>query len=230
MASNPHRRKCYLINKKIQLRYALYILSVLIMVSLASSVCLTFGVWNLVVKEFSKENIKNRLQIASHIHDYGEARMAQTQKENTRLADFNEIALLSTREKEIFEDILSVNNKELVLKTLLLFLFIALGTIFLTHRIAGPLFRFQKTFEDIKDGDVAARVHLRKGDHAQEITPYLNAMIGSLDYTFSKMKMLTTKLFQELEMRGTHSENIMQYKKEIQEELNRYKTTDAYRI
>ena len=230
MPSTPHRRKRYLINNKIQLRYSLYIFATLAIISFASSVSLSLGIWNLVVKDFSRTSLKQRLEMASQLHDYEEARRAQQTKRISRLSEFKEIDLLSIREKEIFQDILKSNNKELAVKATLLFLFIALGTIFLTHKIVGPLFRFQETFKEIKNGNLALRVHLRRTDQAHEILPYLNAMIGSLDYSLSKMKVLIKNIYQELEKRNISTGDLTRYKQELDQELNRYTTTDAYKI
>jgi len=230
MSPTPHRRKQYLINKKLQLRYSFYILATLTIVSFASSLCLSLGIWNLIIKEFSRESLKHRLEMASQLHDYEQARIGDQKTRVLRLSKYKEIDLLSIREKEILQDIIKTNNKELAVKASLLFIFIAIGTIFLMHKIAGPLFRFQETFKEIKNGNLALRVHLRRTDHIQEILPYLNSMIGSLDYSLSKMKVLIKNIYEELEQHNISTDNLMRYKNELERELGRYTTTDAYKI
>ncbi|MBU1863354.1 MAG: hypothetical protein KKH94_06825 [Candidatus Omnitrophica bacterium] len=229
MFKNPHRRRQYLINKKLQLRYSLYIFATLTIVSLASFLCLSFGIWNVVVQEFSNYSIKNRLEMASRLRDYERARYAQPEETSGRLSDYGEVELLSAREKEILQETLKQNNKELALKIFFLFLFIAFGTIFLTHRVAGPLFRFQKTFQEIKNGNLKLRVHLRKNDHAQDIIPVLNSMIGGLDYSFSKIKVLVKQLGNDLEKQGYSQEMFNKSTNELQQELNRYTTSNVYK-
>jgi len=168
--------------------------------------------------------------MASQLHDYEQARIGNENKAVSRLSKFREIDLLSIREKEILQEILKKNNKELAIKAILLFLFIALGTIFLTHKIAGPLFRFQETFKEIKNGNLALRVHLRRTDEAQEILPYLNSMIGSLDYSISKIKVLIKNIYKDLAKHNVSTEDLTRYKNDIELELERYTTTDAYKI
>ncbi len=227
----PHRRRNYLINKQLQLRYAVYIFATLLTVSLASTACLSFGMWEKVQKEFSIASIKNRLQIASQISDYQAARVAPHDIQGgKRLADYEDVALLSAREQEILSTSIRNNVLDLAIKTTLLLFCIGIGTVFLTHKIAGPLFRFQNTFQKIKNGDVKQRVYLRKGDHAHELLPHMNAMLGSLDYSFSKMKVLSKLIFEELEKENVSSENLTHYKTEVERELGRYKTSDAFKI
>jgi methyl-accepting chemotaxis protein len=48
------------------------------------------------------------------------------------------------------------------------------------HRIAGPLFRFQKAYEQIGNGDLSIRVQLRKKDYLQPEKDGLNHMIEGL--------------------------------------------------
>jgi methyl-accepting chemotaxis protein len=225
------RRRNYLINRSLQLYCAFYIFATLLIVSLASAACLSFGLWEKVLSEFSTTSLGNRMQIASHITDYENARIPRQKAEQAQRArDFQDVELLSVRDKEILEESLKKNNISLAIKSFFLFIVIGIGTIFLTHKIAGPLFRFQKTFEDITNGNLATRVSLRKGDQAQEILPYFNAMIGSLDYSFSKIKVLQKKIFEELKAQKISSATLDEYEQRLDEELNRYRTSDAFKI
>jgi len=60
--------------------------------------------------------------------------------------------------------------------------------ILLSHRIAGPLYRFEKTLSQIKDGDLTTRINLRKSDELTELKESLNALIGSLDKDMGRIK------------------------------------------
>lgn len=54
---------------------------------------------------------------------------------------------------------------------------IALLTIFFSHKLAGPLYRFEKVCHGLIDGDYAEGVHLRKGDEMQNLAVLFNDMI-----------------------------------------------------
>lgn len=61
--------------------------------------------------------------------------------------------------------------------------------ILLSHRIAGPLFRFEATLKDIEAGDLTKRINLRKSDQILELKEALNLLIDSLDRRMSKIKI-----------------------------------------
>jgi methyl-accepting chemotaxis protein len=63
---------------------------------------------------------------------------------------------------------------------LVVFVLLALHSIVVSHRIAGPLYRFRKVFGAVAGGDLSVRVHLRKGDYLGKESESLNAMIASL--------------------------------------------------
>lgn len=52
--------------------------------------------------------------------------------------------------------------------------FIVLGAMLLTHRIAGPLFRFEKTLERMKQGDLTDTIFLRSKDEGKELAGKIN--------------------------------------------------------
>jgi len=53
-------------------------------------------------------------------------------------------------------------------------------TLFISHRIAGPMFRFEKELKEIGEGDLTKKVSLRKKDQAQELADCINDMTASL--------------------------------------------------
>jgi len=225
-----HRRKKFLINKRLQLRYAAYTFVTLAIVSIIATACLSLGVWNILAQEFSQEKLTERLEMASQMSDYQRARTGHNMTEDERLRSFDDVQMLSFREKEIFSQVLKENNKQLLLKLIILLLALCVATIFLTHKIAGPLFRLKKTFDAVSAGNLTARLHFRKGDHIQEISPDFNEMISSLDYSYAKCKAYTGRLWEELDRLEVSSEAIEEAKQELQKELNRYKATNEFRF
>jgi len=57
---------------------------------------------------------------------------------------------------------------------------ISVISMFLSHRIAGPLFRFERSIEEITRGNLAFCIILRKKDEGKELAGLMNAMITSL--------------------------------------------------
>ena len=53
-------------------------------------------------------------------------------------------------------------------------------TLFVSHKIAGPLFRFEKELKDIEKGDLTKSIKLRKKDQTTDLADSLNKMTASL--------------------------------------------------
>ena len=60
--------------------------------------------------------------------------------------------------------------------------------IFYSHRIAGPLFRFQKSLQQISGGDLTGRIRLRQKDQLGELGESINLMTESMDQQIGKLK------------------------------------------
>jgi hypothetical protein len=50
-----------------------------------------------------------------------------------------------------------------------------------SHRIAGPCYRLCRSMERVRDGDIAFRVHLRKGDYLTEVASEFNRLLDWLN-------------------------------------------------
>ena len=184
------RRKHVLINKPLQFRYMAYLVFPLTIVSAVTILSLYIGIWGSVLDAFSNEIIRNDLLIASRLTEYEQARMPVPAKEEpaSALSFFRQTEKLSLRQREIFRDILNETNRQLIPKFLLLLFFIAWGSIYLSHKVAGPLYRFNITLSEIEKGDLRIRIHLRKFDEARYIAEHFNRTLENLDFTFSRLK------------------------------------------
>ncbi len=60
--------------------------------------------------------------------------------------------------------------------------------ILLSHRIAGPLYRFEKDLEEIGEGDLTKRINLRRTDQLMELKEALNTVIDSMDKRVLRIK------------------------------------------
>ena len=71
-----------------------------------------------------------------------------------------------------------------ILTNVITLIVIAFATIvvvlFISHKIAGPMFRFEKDLKDIGQGDLTKKVRLRKKDQFTNLANSLNTMTASL--------------------------------------------------
>ncbi|MCF8062650.1 MAG: HAMP domain-containing protein, partial [Deltaproteobacteria bacterium] len=52
--------------------------------------------------------------------------------------------------------------------------------LYVSHKIAGPLFRFEKELAEIAEGDLTKVIHLRRKDEVTDMADSLNRMTASL--------------------------------------------------
>jgi len=63
---------------------------------------------------------------------------------------------------------------------IILIAFVFGAALFLSHFIAGPIYRFEKTFEEIRNGNLNLHVRLRKRDEFQDAADLFNQALISL--------------------------------------------------
>ena len=182
-----NRRKQFLINRPLQFRYMAYITVTLSIVAAAIMGSLYFGIWGGVLDSFSNEQIRNDLLIATRLTEYEAARTSINQPPSA-LSLFKQAKKLSDRQQEIFRDMLTETNKKLFPKIMLLMGLIAWGSIYLSHKIAGPLYRFHVGLEELDKGNLKTRIYLRKSDEAQFLGARFNQTVENMDFLFSKLK------------------------------------------
>ncbi|MFH1854011.1 MAG: methyl-accepting chemotaxis protein [Candidatus Omnitrophota bacterium] len=73
-----------------------------------------------------------------------------------------------------------------------------LGLLF-SHKIAGPVYRIEKSLHEITKGNLALRIKLRKGDELGDLAYLLNAMTESLNNSISLNKEVILNLQKEIE-------------------------------
>lgn len=69
-----------------------------------------------------------------------------------------------------------------------------LVSLFVSHRWAGPIYRFERSAQTVSTGDLTHRVSLRTGDDLMELQDEMNAMIASLQRLVQKDRSLAEHL------------------------------------
>ncbi len=65
---------------------------------------------------------------------------------------------------------------------------VVLVTLLVSHKIAGPMYRFEKDIQRVGTGDLQSRIRIRNGDQFQELVISLNQMIDSLNLKVSTIR------------------------------------------
>ena len=74
---------------------------------------------------------------------------------------------------------------KLFLRSFLLILAIAIISVFLSHRIAGPIYKFEQTIKECASGAHVKEIKLRKGDEFYELASAINILIQTKKTTVS---------------------------------------------
>ena len=188
MDNKMHRRTHYLINKSFQLKYTIAIVAVILAVMIIGGVGLYVGMWSSIIENFSKFKVSENLETAKRIAGYENARYG---KGDFRLEKiFREAELLSAEEKGTLHNALNSVNKSLLPKMLVLVVIIFIGGIFVSHRIAGPMYHFEKSARAIRDGNLSVDFHVRKSDELKDTASSLEEMVESLRKDIKETKRL----------------------------------------
>ena len=76
-------------------------------------------------------------------------------------------------------------------------LIFALGLLF-SHKIAGPVYRIEKTIHEIVRGNLGSRIRLRKGDELRDLADTINTMTENFNSSITLNKENLLKIKKEL--------------------------------
>jgi len=71
-------------------------------------------------------------------------------------------------------------------------------SMFLTHRFAGPIFRFEKSIDEITNGNLNFQIKLREKDEGKELANKINKMILMFSDNFKEMEKISEEIRNEL--------------------------------
>jgi len=93
---------------------------------------------------------------------------------------------------------------------------VAVLGIFVLHRIAGPLYVFDKMFTLVSQGDLTVKLRLRKGDELQELANSFQKMVDSLNLFIKTDKGKIDRIKKEVELLYS-----LQSNQEVQQKLDK---------
>ncbi len=105
-----------------------------------------------------------------------------------------------------------------LVSTVVVGIVVMMVTLFSSHKIAGPLYRFRKGLNRIESGDLTENFHIRKEDRLQDIASSMNRMTQKLREAMTEVK----KQCQMLE-ESDHNSQIEKSVEEIKKSLDHFK-------
>ena len=64
----------------------------------------------------------------------------------------------------------------------------AVFSVYLTHRLGGPLYRFEQTARELIRGNLGLRIRLRKRDELHELAGLLNQVLDTFEQAFREIR------------------------------------------
>ena len=90
-------------------------------------------------------------------------------------------------------------NGVLIVKVALYLGLMLLISLYVSHRFAGPIYRFEKSAQTVGGGDLTHRVSLRTGDELMELQEEFNGMVSGLQVLVQKDRNLVQRLSERLD-------------------------------
>ena len=96
--------------------------------------------------------------------------------------------------------------------------------IFISHKIAGPFYRFEKTFEEIGNGNLSLRIGLREKDQFSVIAQKINEMNKQLNERIVRLKENATRIRSEMDQESPDLDLLRRETAALQGVLDEFKT------
>ncbi len=109
------------------------------------------------------------------------------------------MARILLRENPALGPVVTQFNTIILVKVALYLGLMLLISLYVSHRFAGPIYRFEKSAQAVSGGDLTHRVSLRTGDELLELQEEFNGMVASLQALVQKDRNLASRLSEKLE-------------------------------
>jgi HAMP domain-containing protein len=83
-------------------------------------------------------------------------------------------------------DLFVASLRPLIIILPIVFAVLAIIVIFISHRIAGPLYRLKMYMEKVENGDYSVKLNFRKNDAIHDIADGFNRMVQGIKENFEK--------------------------------------------
>ncbi|MFH2137703.1 MAG: methyl-accepting chemotaxis protein [Candidatus Omnitrophota bacterium] len=172
-------RKNYFILKGFQLRFSVLIFIATVVVSLIAVWTTYVVTWNEISLHVQTKQFSQKLK-AHYSQEQGLG-------ENIELVN----AIFAVEFSGVFDKV----AKALILRLLASSLILFVLSIFVSHKIAGPIYRMENVAKAIRDGDLTSDLSsLRAGDEFTELARLMNGALEKLRTAITKQKQMAERI------------------------------------
>jgi len=215
------KRRKFFINKRLQVHYMVSMLIPMLILIIFIGLVMYYSQKKFIVattKEMGRE-LKNII-ITNQLYENDDA----TRDRNIITQLKKRIDSYKAGEVATSGAMLQTAYKILFLGLVVVIIELAFLTIFISHKVAGPVYRLDKFAEGIRGGDFTSRIYLRKGDELVEVASDFNRTGDFLRNTFQTMLTINEKLL-SLAKKGAPAEEVSLLEKELREVASKIKVS-----
>lgn len=186
------RRKQYLVDKRLQFKYLYYFVGSVVLTSITVSLVTYFTTWSSVIKEFSEVKLHQDLTTIVRMREYEGVRTKTVVETIPILKE--EAKMLSHHQLKVIDNILTKTNFRVAVSVLIVMLCFAILSVFITHRIAGPIYRINRELEKLINGQPDVNFRLRKKDELQSLSEKLQFLSDKIKHDKERINLMVKKL------------------------------------
>ncbi|MBL8026091.1 MAG: methyl-accepting chemotaxis protein [Fibrobacteres bacterium] len=215
------QRKHFFINKRLQIRYMISMLIPMLVLIAFIGLIMYYSQYRFVqatTQEMGRD-LKNVI-LTNQLY----APNDDCAKDAKTVADIkSRIAQYSVGDRSFSGPLLKTAYKILFIGLFVVVAELAFLTIFISHKVAGPVYRFSKFAEDLKTGNLKGRIYLRKGDELTDVASDFNQ---SADFLQAEVRALITtseNMIEEMKKGGVVSQdNILKFERQLETSKKRF--------
>jgi methyl-accepting chemotaxis protein len=186
------QRKHFFINKRLQTRYMISMLVPMLILILFIGLVMYYSQYKFLIattREMSKDINDNIIAINSmYLSDDCERNAKNISEIKGRLA------LYKAGQVPFSSSLLKTTYRILFAGLAVVMIELGFLTVFISHKVAGPVYRLSKFAEEVGNGNFNAHIYLRKGDELMDVAMDFNKTSDFLKATFGKALTINDQL------------------------------------
>ncbi len=214
------KRKKFFINKRLQIRYMVSLLIPMLILIVFIGLVMYYSQYRFLqatTKEMGND-LKNIIRTNQmYVENESERNAKSVDEIKEKLNSY------VVGEHSFSGSLLRTAYKILFLGLIIVVVELAFLTIFISHKVAGPIYRFSKFAEDIKSGNFSSKIYLRKGDELTDVAMDFNKASDYICENFRRTMDINALLIAMLKTNEKDSSKLMMLEKESQEMQSRIK-------
>jgi methyl-accepting chemotaxis protein len=214
------QRKHFFINKRLQIRYMISMLIPMLVLITFIGLIMYYSQYRFVqatTQEMGRD-LKNVI-LTNQLYSPGDdcARDAKT------VADVkSRIAQYAVGDRSFSGPLLKTAYKILFVGLFVVVAELAFLTIFISHKVAGPVYRFSKFAEDLKAGNLKGRIYLRKGDELADVASEFNQSADFLQGEMRSLLNLSDNMIEEMKKGNVSSDAQLKFERQLTEAKSKF--------